>query len=990
MDSNSAKTLLNFDQCDKTIINNNLTIIFLNIRSLRKNFIHLLASINNILNNIKIIILVETNIADEENNYYLINGFNSIFVNREGRGGGIAVYIAEELEYTITKLNVVSFESIQFDIKTNQQVISFIPVYRPPAKSTTEFIYELETIINRINSKQPLIVIGDVNIDILRKSITSARYTDSLITNGLECMVNQTTREDIVHNTKSCIDHLFVRKNRRITNIHTSVVTTTISDHFSIIACLEFEGKDNDKTEVSENINKIINTKKVNNLIKNVNWNNIMENNKECETIYNSLLNQFNKIYNNSKHTLNKQLIKRNKNNVWISNESIKICNARDKLYNKWKNNKNNKTYEKDYKHLRNIANKILITEKNKYFLNEFARTRNNIKETWKIINNIMGKKVNSVDDVIKQNFKNQDCKSLCENFSVQFKQNVEKIIHKCSIETLSHEKYTISNSIFLTHASENEILNILQSINIKKGAGYDNIRPIDVRNNCNLLAPVITALINASLSEGKMPDILKTSVVRPIFKNGKKNDINNYRPISILPIMEKIIEEVVVRRLNSFLNRYNVINEKQFGFQKGKSINKLLGGFTNHINKGLSKNMSSLVLFVDFSKAFDTISHSKLLLVLERNGIRGTFLKWFENYLLLRRYSVQISDERSSEQHSLYGVPQGSKLGPILFLLYANEIHKILKNSTTFAYADDTAIVVTNSNIQSAINMMQNELNTLNKWCHDNGIIINASKTKLIHIRPPHICQANINLIFHNIDCLHTSTQSLDDKCRTSIELVNDYKYLGVIVDHNFKWKSHIEFLHKKLQKTAYALYHLKNCAPFNVLKQAYQSLSESYIRYGIVAWGNSTHIKTIQNIQYKLIKILMKNNNTTQMTLLTQNSQITNSPLNARQNNNTYDVTSFMKTHRLLTVKSILNITLFSEFHKDAHFLNTIDHPHQTRRRCANRYKIPAFKNNYGKNSLEVQLPTFLNSVHSNILILNKKYKQKNEIKLFLLNSQ
>lgn len=312
----------------------------------------------------------------------------------------------------------------------------------------------------------------------------------------------------------------------------------------------------------------------------------------------------------------------------------------------------------------------------------------------------------------------------------------------------------------------------------------------------------------------------MKTSVIRPIYKSGHKDDVNSYRPIAILSVIEKILEEVIVKRLNTFLNKFKIINPNQYGFQKEKNINQLLGKFADTINNALSKVEHCLVLFIDFSKAFDTLSHTKLLSILARNGIRGNVLSWFVDYLNLRSYRVKINNKNSEETMSYHGVPQGSKLGPILYLIYANDMLNTLKDCYTYAYADDTAIVVTNKNIEIATKNMQNQLNDVSKWCHDNGLVINASKTKLMHIRQPNMKQINIQLKYHDIECIHNKTNDTNDSCNTSIELVNIYKYLGVYVDNTLKWKTHIRELQKNYVKslTPYTILVMRQHTPYYV----------------------------------------------------------------------------------------------------------------------------------------------------------------------------
>lgn len=400
---------------------------------------------------------------------------------------------------------------------------------------------------------------------------------------------------------------------------------------------------------------------------------------------------------------------------------------------------------------------------------------------------------------------------------------------------------------------------------------------------------------------------------------------------------------------------------------------------------------MHCLSLFIDFSKAFDTLSHKKLVEILERSGIRGHCLNWFKNYLTCRSYRVKIDNTLSKEINIDHGVPQGSKLGPILYLIYANDMMSILRNSTAFAYADDTAILISNSDLNSAVTIMQTELNEITRWSHDNGLVINATKTKIIHFKPPHFRYNDIKLKFHDYNCIHNATANniinSNDSCSTFIEQVNTYKYLGVHLDHNFKWKTHINDLHKKLRKTAFALYHLSYCSNYEVVKQAYFSLAESYLRHGITAWGSSTYCRLLQQTQNRLLKLLWKNkqNSSNNTNINNGVSQNLNSNISINQHNNQTSVNAndLPKQLQILNIKNLYYSTLANEFLEDNTYLRKIDHTHYTRMRAEGRYKIPQFKNNYGRNTLEVTMPTISNMMPISILNIRNKYTKKNTSK-------
>lgn len=1029
-----------------------MSVIYMNIRSLRLNFSNFLATIGKIIQDIKIIVLVETNITNDENSLYTIDGFNSTFFNRDGRGGGIAVYVKDGIKFDQIVTRTHSFELIQLNLHIGNKEICLFALYRPPHLNVREFITELDTMVNNLKKKQDILIIGDMNLDIKKENITATTYLTMALSNGLKSMINEYTRENIEKDTKSCIDHVLLKVTNAITHTYAAVITTTISDHYSIFFCIKYDMRKQCKETIKNDLPRV-NNYTVNKKIQEVNWTMTACEETNTNTLYNNIVEKLSEIYRNSKKET--KTSQKRSPTPWINEKLIHLCDIRDNLYKRWKNNKRNKKYEYDYKRFRNSVNKKIKSAKNEYYRNKFIEYKHDMRATWGLINEIIGKKTYNIDENILKNFKGHNLNTILHNFSTKFNDNVNKIIHICNIKTINILEPTQPNSMFFAQITEDEINSILMNLNTKKSPGVDGIRPQDLKNNAKILTPVITKLINSSLNEAIVPNLLKTSIIRPIHKSGSKSDYSNYRPIAILPVIEKVLEEVIVRRLTDYLKKFNIINKNQFGFQKQKNINKLLGNFSTQINNYLSQHMHCLVLYIDFSKAFDTLSHPRIIQLLENIGIRGNTLMWFKNYLQCRTYRVKVSNKLSSAMPAEFGVPQGSKLGPILYIIYANEMLRILRNCTTFAYADDTAIVVADKNIETALTVMQNQFDTATKWCHDNGLIINASKTKIMHIKPPHFNDNNIAITFHDTQCLHNPNKSTD-ACTTIIEQVTVYKYLGVLVDSNFKWNMHVDELQKKLRKTAYALFHLGTCATYTVLRQAYFSLSESYIRHGIAAWGSASHCRALQITQNRLLKILSKNKqlatnksiytqshintnnnnaNETNPNTSTINAQTLNTytnhtntinisvPMNlntltndeyARDNHSCFidsnlninnlqnnDVSrrtrlnitsniSLAKDLNILNIKNIYYTTLANEFYNDARFLHQIDHAHDTRRRAEGRFIEGRFYNEYGRKTLEVTLPKIFNSIPINIVNIKNKHRRNKLIKDYLVNLQ
>lgn len=319
---------------------------------------------NKILNKIQLIILTETNISDDENELYSIQGYNAIFLNREGRGGGIAVYVNENISFEKIIINTTSFETIPIDITTrNNNVITVFPIYRPPSHNIKTFTEELDQCINNANKKREIILVGDTNIDILKNNGVTTKYLDMLSSNGLQCMVTATTREDVKNNTNTCIDHMFIRSNK--TNAHSAVITSTISDHFALFGCLEEGSKKIKNTNASQGSDFImkINNTKVNNIIRATNWNDIIANSNNANDLFNKIYEIFINAYEKSKETIKQ--IKKRRPYAWLCDELLKLCEIRKNLYKEWQKNKTNLINEKTYKTFNNKLNKKIIFAKN-------------------------------------------------------------------------------------------------------------------------------------------------------------------------------------------------------------------------------------------------------------------------------------------------------------------------------------------------------------------------------------------------------------------------------------------------------------------------------------------------------------------------------------------------------------------------------------------------------------------------------------------------
>jgi len=408
----------------------------------------------------------------------------------------------------------------------------------------------------------------------------------------------------------------------------------------------------------------------------------------------------------------------------------------------------------------------------------------------------------------------------------------------------LNRRKKKNPNSIFLTPTDSNEIITILKTLKSKKSAGHDQLSTVFLKSIGPSIAYPISKIINISLQTGIVPDTLKIAKVIPIHKGKEKNDFSNYRPISLLPSMSKLAEKVIHKRFYFFLETQNILYENQYGFRRKHGTIDALTKFVTDTTKSLDEKESILAVFLDLSKAFDTIDHSILLNKLEFYGIRGKAWDWCKDYLSNRKQYVNYKDKNSSLYKIRYGVPQGSVLSPLLFIIYTNDLPDNLNIAKSILFADDTTIYHSSSNISQLYETMNTELNNLTDWFQANKLSLNISKTN-------YMIFSNINLQQNYIELKITNQIIMQKSC---------VKFLGVLIDEKLKWNEHVKIAKQKVSRSFYAINRAKHFLPRKHLITLYYSLVYPYLNYGITLWGATydIYLKNLILIQKKIVRII------------------------------------------------------------------------------------------------------------------------------------
>ena len=387
-----------------------------------------------------------------------------------------------------------------------------------------------------------------------------------------------------------------------------------------------------------------------------------------------------------------------------------------------------------------------------------------------------------------------------------------------------------------------------MKALREKTSYGHDCISTKLLKRGLPALAAPLTHIINLSIMSGIVPEQLKLAKVVPVHKGSDPKLCNNYRPISLLPSISKIFEKVMFSKLMSFFNHTNALYRHQYGFRSGHAtvhpMIHLLNACAQAHNQRPPEH--TLSIFCDLSKAFDIIDHSILLYKLHNMGVRGVALSWLESYLTNRKQYVEIENTKSDIKIIKHGVPQGSVLGPLLFLIYVNDINTKNDNNT-LCFADDTTIFVTSSDPNELFLKANDILNKSYDWFCANKLKLNTKKTNYMIISP-HKLNLNNNFVLKIGNDF--------------ISQVTSTKFLGINIDEKLKWTAHLSAINKRVSHSLMAIRQVKHYLPLSSLRTLYFALIHPHLLYGILAWGNAkqTHIKRTQILQKRALRHITK----------------------------------------------------------------------------------------------------------------------------------
>lgn len=634
-----------------------------------------------------------------------------------------------------------------------------------------------------------------------------------------------------------------------------AVINSDITDHFPIILSMKLNQK---KSMQVNRFCQKTNFETLHTFLNNESWLDVL-NDSHPDTIAEKLTKKI-KFYL-EKST--EQILIPNKHRClkpWITTNLVKSIRYRNNLKkNVVRSNYCPRTI-KVYTDYRDCLTRVLRNAKYSYYKEKISQNLNDPKKMWWSIQEASNEyhEKSCIKLIKKENGQTtSDLQEIANEMNNFFSTIGKKLASKIQPRVQTYDNLSVK-SMFLKPVSEAELINIIGSLKNTNSCGEDGISSKVLKENHKSLIKPFIHLINTIFSSGYYPKIFKQSVVIPIHKSGDKTDKNNYRPIALCSVLNKVVEKSIKVKLWEYLEENKIISPHQFGFKPGVSTDNALNEVNQFITKSLNKDLKPIVVFLDLKKAFDTVAHPILLKRLESIGVRGVVHRLFESYLDHRYQKVKLNDIYSEVQQVEVGVPQGTVLGPILFSLYVNSLLKLKIYGKVVCFADDTALLIAGNSWLDACTRAELDLHKIKCWLDSNQLTLNIDKTKFISFSMTKRGMSDKNfIILHDSSCKVTSNCN----CQSKIQSCDSIKYLGVYFDRFLKWDAHSDYVSKKIRKLVYKFSQLRHILTFQLTKMVYYSLAESVLNYGILCWGSACEsvLLPLRIAQKYVLKILL-----------------------------------------------------------------------------------------------------------------------------------
>ena len=550
------------------------------------------------------------------------------------------------------------------------------------------------------------------------------------------------------------------------------------------------------------------------------------------------------------KHAPIKRKRVRSKNSPWMTSEILNLIREREKAKHNAKRINTNEEWSK-VKRLRNQVTSLVRKTKRKYVTDNIKKNIGNATVMWKVLKELIpsSKSTTRVKKIIYDGIEHTGHKNVAnvlnDHFStlalkkrqdVHFKDDPLQFVPK------------VSTTFHFTVTTTEEVQKLIDKTPRNKATGLDTIPICILKDTLPVILKSFCHLVNLSLKEGIIPTEWKCAKITPLFKGGDPANPANYRPISVLPVASKILEKIVFKQAYSYLNNNNLLIKNQFGFRPKFSSEMALLNLTENINKAIDDGKVVAIVTLDLLKAFDMVPFDILIKKLKLFGFSENVIQWFVNYFTQRKQSTVVNGNKSEESEVNCGVPQGSILGPLLFIMYMNDLPQVIRNCKVSLYADDTCIYFASNDPGELEKAINDDLSAISDWLLHNKLMLNVKKCQYMIISSKRNCKkfANLNIKIEN----------------TSLEKVNKCKYLGVVIDSDLSWKPQVENVKSKVLRNFHVLRRARQFIDQSTALTLYNTMVQPHFEYCSTIWmkPNSSQIKRLQILQNRALRIVLK----------------------------------------------------------------------------------------------------------------------------------
>ena len=973
--SKNVNTIVDFSYYKylKKFCNNSyISILHLNINSIFSK----INEIDSILSlNYDIVMFNETKLDNVvPNSFYKNVNYNILRLDRNRHGGGILVFIRKEYTYINNRV-IDNLEALCFQITVKKSLCTFIATYKPPSKNEIEYLDELENLLCTIDPNQPIFIIGDLNMDLKTKK--GKNLINFMKNNDFSNFVKSYTRIDSKFfqnknkfiTSKSLIDVILHNGNSLI---NTDTLDCPFSDHRFVIANLKFQQAKRTKPFF---YGRNLCQKNLIEIITNINlldFNYITED-LPIDIKWTTLKSDISEIVDSI--APKKQIISSYKAKFpWSDGHLQSLKRLRD---NSYKNFRLNPTFDSQnyYKNCRTLYQSEMRIKMIKYFksksnINDFRNSKN----YWEFYSSSIKLKSDKALEPISLKIENKmitDAYSISNSFNNFFTSlkststiDLETCISKIDHDFRELKLNGLINSGVFTFRPTNETIvrSLLKNMKDDCSLGITGIPSKILKNSEEIVTP-LTHLINECIEKRSIPDEWKSAVVTPLYKSKEdKCDLNNYRGISILSPFAKIFEKILATQVIDYLNEFSILCLDQHGFRDSHSCESALHELITDLNNSRDNELCSLLLFIDFRKAFDLVDSNLLIRKLQHLGFDMNSLDLIRNYFWNRTQLVNYNNVLSESKETNLGTPQGSILGPLFFSLFINELPYLLNNVKKKLFADDTTIYNSMKNVDELIQSFSMSLLPLIDWCKFNRMDINWTKTFFMFIKNKRFDYPKKILINHN-----------------EVEVVDSFKLLGVHIDSKLNFLNFISNTKKLVNTKLYSINRLFYLS-YNVKIQFSKTFILPYFTYCItlsIYFPKST-LQSLSNFYYYCLYKLFKLKHCENLTEL-------NNSLESK------GLCSFQ--HLLLNRLLIFSHKILNKKNAPIQLNNLLINQKNTNHNLRSNnilFKSTIPRNHYGESTFNYFFPNLVNTLCKNDIFLDINFfniRIKNNINLLVI---